>query len=821
VSNQHQGEETETTPLELDDSMRGFLTDLKLAVRSLGATRWTSAAAVLILALGTGVNSAVLAVAYGILLRPLPYADPGRLVVIGPVGQDGRPNGVPAAEFEEWRNRLRTVGALAAYTASEFTIRGTTEPRVVRTALVKGDFFRLMGVPSDQGRLPGDRDTDWVVFSSRFARQLVNGGRLVGSSVTVGQSAYVVSSILPDRFTFPADDVLAWLPSSSRTAIGFGTMQDARSFQLVGRLRPGVTPQQASEDGTRVLRELRPASAGEGRRTAEGRVVALPLADVLTGRVRPVLGALTAAALLVLLVACGNVASLFIGRAARAQQDLAVRIALGATRWRIVRGVLAESLVVALAASAAGAWIGLALMKSFVGVAQGILPRLDAVAIDAPVLAAMAGVGFVVTMLCGALPALHAVRGDLAPAFRTIVSSSSKPARRLRAGLVALQIGLSVVLLAGAGLVVRTVGHLLDQATGFQPAGVVSLRLVMSDRTTFAATERTPFVRQIVERASRLPGVRAAGIGSALPPRVSPLTMGVTVNRNGKSEYQAYSLVAVTPGYLATLGARLVRGRTFSDADFDRASPVAVLSEAAAKHLSPTKDLVGSPLPFAPPSPTGRKAPKPEVVGIVGDIKYNGLDSTSAGSIYVLWPELPAGVGYLVVRANGDSKSLAGAVRNLVRDADPQLPIPDFKSLDDEVLASIADRRLRLVPAISFGVLALLVALVGLSAAMTRAVNERQRELAIRSALGASPGRTLRMVVGEGALVTAVGLALGLGAALAAARTLESLLFGVSPRDALTYSLSAALVAAGALAVSWAAGRRAARRDVMALLHTE
>jgi putative ABC transport system permease protein len=803
--------------------MRGFLTDLTLAVRSLASTRWTTAAAILVLALGTGVNTAVLAVTYGILLRPLPYADAGRLVVLGPLGRDGRPSDVPASEFEEWTTRLRTVRDVSGYSEGEFTLRGPAEPRVVHVALVKGEFFRLMGVPADGGRLPAATDTDWVVLASRFARQMSNGRALLGSSVTVGNSAYVVPALVPDSFTFPSDDVLAWLPSSSRTAIGFGGRQDARSFQLIARLRPGVTLRQAAEDATRVLRELRPehADGGRGGRDAQDRAVAVSLDEVLTGHVRPVLGALAAAAVLVLLVACGNVASLFIGRAARAQQDLAVRVALGATRWRIVRGVLAESLVVATAATAAGAWIGLALMKLFVSVAEGIFPRLGDVAIDAPVILAIAVTAFLVAVLCGVVPALQAVRGDLAPAFRTVVSSSSKPARRLRAGLVAVQIALSVVLIAGAGLVVRTVAALLDQATGFVPKHVVSLRLVMSDRTTFTATEREPFVRQVVERALRVAGVTNAGVGSALPPRVSPLTMGITVNRDGRSDFQAYSLVAVTPGYLATLGARLVRGRMFDESDYDRATPTVLLSESAARHLSPTKDLVGNPMPFALPSPTGRKGPKPEVVGIVGDIKYNGLDSTSAGSIYALWPNLPAGLGYLVVRGTGDLETLAVSLHRLVREVDPTLPVPDVRSLEDEVLASIADRRLRLVPAISFGVLALLVALVGLSAAMTRAVNERQRELAIRSALGASPARTLRMILGEGAVVTGAGLVLGLGAASAAARALASLLFGVSPHDGLTYSLSATLVTAGALAVCWAVGRRAAERDVVALLRSE
>jgi putative ABC transport system permease protein len=804
--------------------MRGFLTDIKLAVRSLSATRWTTTSAVLILALGTGVNTAVLAVAYGILLRPLPYAGASRLVVIGPEGQDGQASGVPAGEFNDWRDRLRTVERVSAYSAGEFTIRGTGEPRVVRAAIVKGDFFALMGVPPVEGRFAPASEDDWAAVGARLARQLRTRSSLVGSGLSVGQAGYTVTAILPDRFTFPTEDILLWLPSSSRTALGFAARPDARSYRLIARLRPGVTLDQAREDARRVLREVRPpGSAGDRQppRTEEERATVTTLDAALTGRVKPILGALLAAAVLVLLVACGNVASLFIGRAAGAQQDLAVRVALGATRWRIVRSVLAESLVVAAAAAAAGAGIGLALVRLFVGVAAGILPRLDAVVIDAPVIAAASLVAFLVALLCGAVPALHAVRGDLAPAFRTVVASSSRPARRLRAALVAVQIALSVVLLAGAGLVIRTVSALLDQATGIEPRQAVSLRLVMSDQTTFGAAERTPFIRQVVERTLALPGVRAAGVGSALPPRVAPLALGITVNAKGRSQMQVLTLVSVTPGYLPALGARLVRGRMLEESDFARSEPVALMSESAARHLSPAGDPVGRPLPFPLPASNGVKGRKPEIVGIVRDIKFSGLDSPVAGTVYVMWPDLPAGVGYLVVRADGDPGPVVASLRRLVRDIDPNLPIPDVRSLDDEILASIADRRLRLIPAISFGVLAFVVALVGLSAAMTRAVNERHRELAIRCALGASPGRTLRMVVREGALVTGIGIAVGLGVAAAASRTLASLLFGVTPHDALTFSTAAVLVAAGGLGACWIVGRRAARGDVLDLLRSQ
>jgi predicted permease len=799
--------------------MRGFLYDLRLGARSLLATRWSTAAAVLILALGTGVNTAVLALAYGILLRPLPYADPSRLVVIA-LQNEGGESGVPAAEVDEWRQRLRAVEHVAAYSGGEFTVRGLGEPRVVRAALVKGDLFQLLGVPPIQGRFPSADREDWVVVATPFAARALPGGGAVGRQVSVGQAAYTVASVMPPGFVFPWDEVGIWLPASSRTAIAFGERREARSFRLVARLGPGVSLEQAREDAARVLREIHPPSDANdpGAKRFELRPLVTPLGETLTGRVRPILSVLFAAAVIVLLVSCGNVASLFVGRAVMRRHHLAVRLAIGASRWRLVREILAESLLVAAAASLAGVWIGFALVRLVVGAAAGVLPRLQSVAVDLPVLAASAAVAFLVTLLCGAAPAMHAVKTDFAGAFRNQGATSSRPARRLRAVLVVSQIALAIVLLAGAGLVARTVVKLLEQASGYQPGRAVTARLVMSDTTTFSATSRIPLVRDLIQSVRRLPGVEAAGVGSALPPRVAPLMMGVRVKTEKTDEFQPITLASVTPGYLQAIGARLVRGRLFEDADLDLDRSVVLLSESAARHLAPKGDAVGRPLVFPLPQVVPGRNRKPEVVGIVGDIKYSGLDSRSLSTVYVLWADLPAGLGHLVVRAAGNPAALGPAVQRAVRAADPALPVPEIKTLDDEIMDSIRDRRLRLFPAVGFSVLALAVALLGLSASMSRAVSERRRELAIRGALGATPASTLRMVLREAALITAIGLVLGLGAAAALSRTLAQFVYGITPYDPVTFASVGALVALGATVVSYLAARRTLGIDPLELL---
>jgi hypothetical protein len=343
----------------------------------------------------------------------------------------------------------------------------------------------------------------------------------------------------------------------------------------------------------------------------------------------------------------------------------------------------------------------------------------------------------------------------------------------------------------------------------------------MSDTTTFSATSRIPLVRDVLARVRQLPGVEAAGIGSALPPRVAPLAMGIRVKTEKTDEFQVITLASVTPGYLQAIGARLVRGRLFEEADFEASRSVALLSETAARHLAPRGDAIGRPLVFPlPPVVPGRNR-KPEVVGVVKDIKYAGLDSTSLAAVYVLWADLPAGLGHLVVRGGGNPSALGPAVQRAVREADPSLPVPELKTLDDEIMDSIRDRRLRLFPALGFAILALAVALLGLSASMSRAVAERRRELAIRGALGATPARTLRMILREASAVTSIGLVLGLGAAAALSRTLTQFVYGITPFDPVTFLSVGVLVTLGATAVSYLAARRTLTINPLELLRED
>ena len=815
--------------------LESILHDVRHAARSLVRQPGTTALVVGILALGLGVNTAVLAVAYGVLWRPLPYPDAGRLVTIARVyAEDGSETGLRLVGIDEWNRRFRTM-RVAAHNARERVVRGAGPTRVMEVASVTGNFFEVLGVPAVQGVVPrlaaGDGRT---VVSASLARTLEDetGGSALGRTVTVGGRRYEVAAVMPAGFGFPSADVDVWLvpPETPRAQLGID--------QLVGRLRDGSTLAQARDDVTRIVRETLQYRGGVYSAAVR------PVDEMLRGELRPVLRLSIAAALLVLVVACANAATLLIGRSVVRSREFAIRIALGSGLARLVRAALVEGLAMAaggLMLGLAAAWAGLRL---FAAMAAGVMPRLDAIALDLPIVLA----GLVLTLLagaaCGGASAAGAVRGDGAVLRGGTMSTGSRTTRSLRAGLVAAQIALSIVLLTGAGLLVRTVDRLLDEDAGFEPRQALTARLTLADRPLVGGDDHNAFVETLLERVRGLPGVQSAGVGSVLPPDDEPIPIRfVHEDDGGESSRReiVLSFAAVTRGYFAALGARLRGGRRFEAAD-DLADPGPVmLSEAAARLVYPDEDAVGRPLHYdyiealdlGPRTPGVAIAgamvlqavldlgPRAPVVAIVDDMKYQGLAAPRAGSIYVPWPRVPTGVAHLVVRTTGDPLALAPAVRDLVRTLNPSLPVPEVRTLADHVAGTIAERRLRVLPAAGFAGLALAVAMVGLFGALARAVAERRRELAIRAAVGASPGRLVRLVVGSALAVTGTGLTAGLLAAAATGRGLASLLYGVGPCDPATFAVAAAAVVLAALATTAIPARRAARLDPMAVLRTD
>jgi predicted permease len=790
--------------------------DLRHGFRAMRKRPGFAVLAVMTLALGIGVNAAAFAMAYGILVRPLPYTDPSRLVILNLLFEDGGDLGFSPPALQEWLPRLRTVEAAAGYYRREVTVRYGLHSTVVPAAVVTDGFFDVLGTPAEAGQARADLDSSEVVISRRRAHQVLEEPALdaLGRPLLVSERGHTIGGIMPYDFAFPDDEIGVWLPS--RALRPDTKPQDAGYSRIVARLKPGVSLEQARDDANRVRLELDPDTR---------QMISLtPVGESLTTGMRTLLVAALAGAFLVLVVACANVATLFIGREVARQRELAARMALGATRARLVTGVLIESALIAVVASLVGVGLGAAALRVFLAQASGTLPGLHRIDLDLSVALAIVVLTMIVTLLCGAVPAWHAARQDFTPFLRPTAGSGPR-AWRLRRALVVAQIAFSSVLLIGAGLLGRSVSALMHEDHGFQPAGALAARIVLSDAVLFDGTGRETYIRELLDRVRSIPGVRHAGFGSTLPPRTPPVTMAIRLINDGRfggpvrDETRFMKLGAVTPGYFPAVGARFLAGRDFDARDGDSRTPVVILSESVARFYFPAEDSVGRTIGRLP-GVFGIDG-SPQVVGVVSDMKYDGLDSPAASAIYIPWAHRPFGTGYLIVRRDGDPTPLGPELRLLARALDPTVPISEVLSLEQVRADSIGNRRMRALPAVGFAVLALAVACVGVLATLATLVAERRRDLAIRSALGASPTHLVRMIVGQGLVLTAVGLGAGMAAGLAGAQGLSSLLYGISPYDTATFLGTALLIGAGATLMAYIAALRVRSIDPIVMLRHE
>jgi predicted permease len=785
----------------------GVWRDARYALRGMRRRPGFAVLAIATLALGIGVNTTSVAVAHAILVRPLPYADPSRVVIINLLFADGGDLGFSSNALRDWLPRLRTVETAAGYYRREVTVRAAGRTTVVPAALVTDQFFSVLGTPAAVGRAPSPGSGADVVVGQRVLHQIVQGeaSDTIGAPVLLSDESRAIGAVMPPDFAFPDDATGLWLPSPASSP--GGKPGSSGYSKIVARLKPGVTRAQVREDANRVRLELNPAS--KETVTVDG------LDESVVGGLRGLLAITVAGALLVMLVACANVATLFIGRDVARQRELAARMALGATTPQLVRSVLVETSLIAVIAAIVGTGLGAAMLQVFLRQAAASVSGLHRVTIGLPIILAIAALTIVVSLLCGAVPALHAARARVSPFLRAAASPGPQ-AWRVRGALVVAQIALSCVLLIGAGLLTRTVSALMHDDHGFRPAGALEAKVVLSDDVLFDGPERAAFVPALLERVRALPGVLYAGFGSNLPPQSPVVTMGLRVVRENQDETRMLKVGTATPGYLRALGARFVAGRDFEDADAQPGAAVVILSESVARFHFPGEDAVGR--TFARMPALFRMPGAPRVIGVVSDIKYEGLDSPASGAVYMPWAFRPLGRGYLIVRTAGDPMRLAAAIRGAAQAIDPAVPVPELQSLEDAMARSISARRVRALPAVGFGLLALAVASVGLLATMMTLVAERRRDLAIRAALGASPSRLAGTIVGHGLALTAAGVALGLSLGGAAARSLASLVHGVSPYDAATFAGTATAVVSSAAIITYAAALRARSVDPLTVL---
>lgn len=794
--------------------------DLSSAWRGILGGRLATAVAVLALALGIGVSVTAAAVAYGGLLKPLPFPEAERLLSLEKfyVPTDMR-SGLKLAEFDQWRAGLADLVDLTGYAPESATLRGDGPPRDVSTAWVVGNWFQVLRLRPDLGRLIDDGSSvDDAVVSRKFADRMnaVDPAAILGRALTIGTRTLRVVGVLPAAASAIADaDVWA-------LARGAGTLKligndDARYYRMLGRLRDGRSLEAARAGSAAVLARLVP----ENQR-GSWRLNMTPLRAALLGDSRPLLFVFVAASVLVLLVACANVAMLLVNRAVARSREYAVRIALGASRARLLAVATLETTIIAIA-GAAGGWALATVAISLLGDATGIgLPDLATMPQTGAVWVGAAGAAVFVVLACGAAPLVVLRRAGLATSLRNTTTTSSRASRRVRGALVVAQLAMTVVLVTGAGLLGRTLLTLSRADLGLDaPEHVVTMGIPLH-QSTLDEPAQLALVQRILDDTRRLPGVTAAGLGGARPPDAAGLVFTIRVTNDADVDStRSFDMVPATDGYFEAMGARLVTGRVFTAADSLSPDPVCVLSESALKHLAlVTKTAVGQVLNLNTPTVSGPRV-KPRIIGVVRDVRYSGLDASAHGGVYILWRQLPRASAFLIARTTGDPKTLTAAMTRIVRDADPSMPIADAQPLEAVIDRALAPRTARFSLVGVFAVGAALLGIVGLSGALVRSVVERQRELAIRSAVGASPRRLLADVLQHGALLAMAGVAIGLIASAALGRAVAAMLYGVSPRDPLTYAVTAVGVVAVAIAACVWPARRAAASDPVALLRSE
>jgi predicted permease len=796
-------------PLRRTFAIAGALgRDARDAVRGMRRRPGFTAGVLLTLALGIGVNGAALAVAYGILVQPLPYRDPAGLVVLNLLFTDGGDLGFAPDAVRQWLPRLSSAQAAAAYYSRDVTILSGSRSTVAHAAFVTDRFFDVFGVPAWRGRAELPEGERTVVMGQRGAAEMLGAepAQQIARAVTVSDSAHTVVGLMPLSFAFPTDETVVWLPSPVMTP--GGAPGSGGYSRIVARLRPGVTLAQFRDEADRIRRELDPHTVVSV--TAVGASVVEATARLLVAAV--------AGTLLVLLVACANVATLLVGRDVARRREFATRLAVGAGRGTLVRSLLVDTFAIALAASVLGLALASVALTIFVRAAASTIPGLYRVHLGTAGVLGIAVSTFIVTFLCGAAPAWHAARGDFSVFLRP--TSASRPrAWRLRGALVVAQIACASVLLIGAGLLARTVSVIAHEDHGFDADRALAAKIVMSDSVLIDGAGRAPFVGDLLERVRALPGVRAAGLGSNLPPRTPPVKMSLRLVTDRLDQTRFMYVGSATPGFLPALGARFVAGRDFSPSDATLERPVVILSESLARFYFQDRDPIGRPFSKLPAlfGITG----EPQVIGVVRDITYEGLDQPAGSSLYLPWSGRAFGSGYLIVRTDGDPAAVAGDVRTVVRVLDTAVPVAEIQTLPDVLAQSLAARRMRALPALGFALLAVMVALVGVFATLATLATERRRDLGIRAALGASPARLMWSIASQGLVLTALGLAIGLCVSGATARALASLLYHVSPYDGRTFAAASVLVAGGAAVMTFAAALRTLRVDSVAVLRQE
>ena len=802
--------------------------DLRYGWRTLLKSPGFAAAALFTLALGIGANTAIFSVVYAILLRPLPFRDASRLILLNETTPRVGNVGVSYPNFQDWRGQSRTFSEMAAVSGVHFNMTGGSQPENIGGLAVSPNFLSMVGVRPVMGRgfTAGEEKAGAapVVLLSYALWQSHFGGdrRVIGQAIRLDSRTVTIVGVLPQGFRWVEKcDVMepigVWATNNGSVA----EREDRGDLIVAGRLAAGVPLGQARA-------EMETIAAGLARAYPEANdqfgVNLQPLREVFSGDVRPALLVLLGAAVFVLLVACANVANLFLMRGAARAREMALRIALGASRGRIIRQILTESFLVALLGGLAGVGLAIAGIPAIAGLIPPDTLAGASVDVNGAILLFSAGLVVLSMFVFGLAPALHSTGGNVQSELKEGGKTTSAGARNRWRGLLATsEVALALVLLVGAGLMMKSLYRLLAVDSGFRSEHVLKLELDL--RT--AQYDKDPavigFWQQTLDRVRALPGVESAAVGTAIPltdehSRTDITVEGMPLPKPGSFPHP--DIHTVSPDYEKTLGIRLLRGRAFSNADQENAPPVAMVNATVAQRLFPGADPIGKRFAFG--HPRADRAPKwVTIVGMVADTKLYGLDNPARLEVYVPFRQAASNRMVLLAKSGQEATALVSAVRGIIASIDKEQPIFRIATMQEVVNASVSTRRITLILLALFSGLALVLAGIGIYGVISYSVAQRAREIGIRMALGAQWGDVLWLVLAQGGKISAAGIAIGSAASLVLTRLMAKLLYGVSAMDPATFAAVAFVLALIAMVASFIPARRTLRQDPLIALRHE
>jgi putative ABC transport system permease protein len=806
-----------------------FVQDVRYGLRMLLKSPLFTTVALTTIAIGIGANTAMFSLVDAILLRPLPYPNPQRLIVVG-TNQLGESTMSPmgTADFLAWRDRQQSFEQVALFDGAggSFALSGMGAPERIPGVRVSANFFSIFGVAPLRGRgfHPGEDGpgaSGVVVIGEQFWRShLDSDPNVLNRTLTLDGKQYTIVGVMPTSFRFPPrEPVDVWAirtfhPPTSRPPFG---------LHAFGRLKPGVSVRQAGvelDDIVAQVNEEYPSSTPLAG-------VVTPMKEWMVSEVSTALLVLLGAIGLLLLIAVVNVANLLLARATIRQREVAVRMALGASRKRVVRQLLTESAVLSLLGGVLGLLLAYVAVRAFLAIGPGQMPRLNEVGINSGVLLFTFVVCVGSGILFGLAPALETSRPTLSDPLKDANrSSSSASAHRTHRALLVFQVGLALLLMISSGLLIRSFVRLSDVSPGVQPDHVITAAISLSNK--YSEPQIGQFWRQFLEKVQAQPGVKSVGITMSLPPNLSAITNPFTVEGQGYDPHRKLQLaeeMSVSPDYFRALGIPLIKGRFFSPSDRvegEKDPMIVIINESMAKQYFGGKDPIGGRIQTGDPDP---RSPWETIVGVVGDVKYSGLDSGPEPTIYVPYNE-NGWVGwsramYLVVRSSGNAQQIVPAIRAQLATMDDTLPLARVRTMDELLDESLLQQRFRTWLISGFAALALLLSAIGIYALISYSVSQRTREIGVRVALGAQPSNVLGMVLNEGLKLLLFGLLLGWIGALGATRVMRSLLYSTSATDAVSFVATSVTLIVVALLACYIPARRATKVDPMVALRYE